>query len=61
MDGYWKNDLFKFYGANGITYGWKNTFERYKKAYPTKAYMGTLTFKINNVTPKINNVTPIEG
>ena len=31
MDGYWKNDSLKFYGANGITHGWKNTLNNYKK------------------------------
>ena len=51
MEGYWKSDSLKFYGRSGITYGWKNTLERYKKGYPTKAHTGTLTFKINSVSP----------
>lgn len=50
MEGYWKSDSLKFYGANGITYGWENTLERYKKAYPTEDHTGTLSFKINAVT-----------
>ena len=54
MEGYWKSDSLKFYGANGITHGWKNTLERYKKGYPTKDHTGELNFKINAIN-KINN------
>lgn len=50
MEGYWKSDSLKFYGSNGITYGWDNTLERYRKAYPTKDHTGILSFKINDVT-----------
>lgn len=50
MDGYWKSDSLKFYGANGVTYGWDNTLERYQKAYPTKDHTGKLSFKINDIT-----------
>ena len=50
MDGYWKSDSLKFYGNNGVTYGWENTLERYKKAYPTEDHTGTLSFKINDIT-----------
>ena len=31
MEGYWKSESLKFYGANGVTYGWDNTLERYQK------------------------------
>lgn len=54
MEGYWKDDALKFYGSSGVTYGWDNTLERYKKNYPTKEHMGTLDFKINDIS-KINN------
>lgn len=50
MEGYWKSDSLKFYGANGITYGWDGTLERYQKAYPTKDHTGTLSFKINDIS-----------
>lgn len=53
MDGYWKSDSLKFYGANGVTYGWDATLERYQKAYPTKDHTGTLSFRINDIS-KIN-------
>lgn len=50
MEGYWKNDSLKFYGSRGITYGWQNTLDNYKKGYPTKAESGTLKFVINDVS-----------
>lgn len=50
MEGYWKSDSLKFYGSNGVTSGWDNTLERYKKAYPSEDHTGTLSFKINAVT-----------
>ena len=50
MEGYWKSDSLKFYGVNGITYGWENTLERYQKAYPTKDHTGKLSFKINDIS-----------
>lgn len=50
MEGYWKSDSLKFYGSNGVTYGWDNTLERYKKSYPTEEHTGKLSFKINDIT-----------
>ncbi len=49
MKGYWKSDSLKFYGQNGITYGWQKTLDNYIKNYPTKVDTGTLTFKINSI------------
>ncbi|GGH35740.1 hypothetical protein GCM10011364_02500 [Mangrovimonas yunxiaonensis] len=56
MQGYWKNDSLKFYGSQGLTYGWENTLSNYKKNYPTKAESGELKFVINDLT-KIENDT----
>ena len=50
MEGYWKSEDLKFYGSNGVTYGWDNTLERYKKAYPTKEHFGTLEFVLNEIS-----------
>jgi hypothetical protein len=50
MEGYWKSDSLKFYGSNGVTYGWDNTLERYKQAYPTPDHTGILSFKINAIS-----------
>ncbi|OZV69357.1 YybH family protein [Winogradskyella aurantia] len=50
MEGYWKSSQLKFYGANGLTLGWENTLENYKKRYPTKAESGTLDFVIKDIS-----------
>lgn len=50
MQGYWKSDSLKFYGSNGLTKGWQNTLDNYKKGYPTKAESGTLNFVINDIS-----------
>ena len=46
MKGYWENDSLMFIGKNGITYGWTNTLNNYKKGYPDTAAMGKLSFNI---------------
>ncbi|RLD86730.1 MAG: DUF4440 domain-containing protein [Bacteroidetes bacterium] len=46
MKGYIKSDDLKFVGSKGITYGWEQTLENYKKGYPTKDHMGILTFNL---------------
>jgi len=61
MEGYWKNDSLKFYGSNGVTYGWENTLERYKQAYPTADHTGTLSFKINDITKITNDAYYLMG
>jgi len=50
MKGYWKSDSLKFYGSGGLTKGWQQTLENYKKGYPTKEHSGTLNFKINDLS-----------
>jgi ketosteroid isomerase-like protein len=49
MKGYWKNDSLMFIGKSGITYGWANTLNNYKKGYPDTAAMGKLSFNIISV------------
>ena len=51
MQGYWKSDSLKFFGSGGVTHGWEQTLERYKKGYPDKSYSGTLNFKIEQISP----------
>lgn len=46
MQGYWKNDSLMFIGKSGITYGWKQTLDSYKKRYPDTATMGKLKFTL---------------
>lgn len=50
MQGYWKSESLKFYGSNGVTYGWENTLARYHKVYPSKDHTGTLKFVINDIS-----------
>lgn len=49
MASYWQDDSLEFIGKSGITYGWKNTLDNYKKNYPDKATMGKLSFSIISV------------
>jgi ketosteroid isomerase-like protein len=46
MKGYWENDSLMFIGSSGITYGWTNTLNKYKKGYPDTVTMGKLTFTL---------------
>jgi len=49
MEGYWKSDSLMFIGKSGVTYGWNNTLNNYKKGYPDTAAMGKLSFTILKV------------
>lgn len=50
MQGYWKSDSLKFYGSSGLTKGWQQTLDNYKKGYPTKEHSGTLNFTISDIS-----------
>jgi hypothetical protein len=49
MMGYWNNDSLMFIGKSGVTYGYKNTLNNYKKNYSDSAQMGKLFFEIMSV------------
>ena len=49
MIGYWENESLMFIGKSGITYGYTNTLNNYKKGYPDTAAMGKLVFNIITV------------
>ncbi|MBP9102776.1 MAG: DUF4440 domain-containing protein [Chitinophagaceae bacterium] len=49
MNGYWENDSLMFIGKSGVTYGWTNTLNNYKKGYPDTAAMGQLIFNLIQV------------
>lgn len=51
MKGYWESDSLMFIGKSGITYGWQNTLNNYKKNYPDKAAMGILKFTLLELKP----------
>jgi ketosteroid isomerase-like protein len=46
MKHYWQNDSLKFIGRRGLTYGWQQTLDNYKRSYPDRAAMGRLQFDI---------------
>jgi hypothetical protein len=46
MNGYWENDSLMFIGKSGVTYGWTNTLNNYKKNYPDTVSMGKLAFTL---------------
>jgi uncharacterized protein (TIGR02246 family) len=49
MNAYLHSDSLLFVGQTGPNYGWQKTLDNYKKTYPDKAAMGTLTFSIKKV------------
>lgn len=49
MQTYWKNDSLMFIGKSGVTRGWQQTLENYKKGYPDTAAMGKLAFDIISI------------
>lgn len=50
MKGYWKSDSLKFFGSSGLTKGWQQTLDNYKKGYPSKEHSGTLNFTIQDIS-----------
>lgn len=49
MVGYWNNDSLMFIGKSGVTYGYNNTLNNYKRGYSDTAQMGKLVFDILQV------------
>ncbi len=49
MNGYWHNDSLMFVGKGGVTYGYTNALNNYKKNYDSKEKMGKLFFEILKV------------
>jgi uncharacterized protein (TIGR02246 family) len=49
MQTYWKSDSLMFIGKSGIHWGWQETLNNYKKAYPDTTAMGKLSFVIIQV------------
>lgn len=61
MQSYIKSDSLVFVGSRGLTYGWKQTLENYKKGYPTKAHMGQLSFDLLNFKELAEDVFLVIG
>ena len=54
VKGYWQHDSLMFIGQSGITYGYQNVLDNYKKNYSDTAKMGKLAFEIIKVQ-KLSN------
>jgi ketosteroid isomerase-like protein len=50
MQGYLQSDSLPYFGSDGVTYGWHNMLDRYKRKYSTKADTGKLVFSIANIS-----------
>ena len=50
MDGYKKSGATAFVDSGGIQRGWQAVLERYRKSYPNRQAMGTLTFSDIEIT-----------
>jgi uncharacterized protein (TIGR02246 family) len=50
MAGYWNSEKTTFAGSNGVLRGWHALRERYRRSYPDRAAMGTLTFSELEIT-----------
>lgn len=61
MHGYQKSDSLRFIGSRGITYGWQQTLDNYKKGYPDKEHTGTLTFDLLDFDRLAENVYLVIG
>ena len=61
MEGYWKSDSLKFIGKKGLTLGWENTLNNYKKSYPGKEAMGKLFFEMISFESLGNDVALVIG
>ena len=61
MLAYWNSDSLMFVGKNGITYGYKATYENYLKRYPDRAAMGKLKFDYLNFSFPEPNVAFLVG
>lgn len=55
MHGYWKSEELRFITKKGVTFGWNNVFESYKKSFSTKELMGKLLFDVDHVTEIAKN------
>ena len=61
MQGYVKSDCLVFNGSSGPFYGWDSVKDRYIKTYPSKEKMGTLNFKIHNISLITSSVAQLIG
>ena len=61
MLGYWNSKKLEFSSEDVTTYGWMNTFIKYKKSYPTKEKMGSLKFEIMDIKLMSDTTALVNG
>ena len=61
MIGYWNHDSLMFIGKSGVTYGWQNTLNNYRKGYPDRAAMGQLHFDLIAVNVLSDSFAQVVG
>ncbi len=49
MDGYARTDSLRFASGGSVLTGWQATLDRYRRSYPDRAAMGTLSFDLREV------------
>jgi ketosteroid isomerase-like protein len=60
-EGYWKSERTAFAGTQGILRGWQALVERYRRSYPDRKAMGTLTFSNLEITPLCADASLVLG
>ena len=60
MEGYWKSEQLTFVSSR-VTKGWQQTLDNYKKSYPDKTAMGTLTFSDLEITAVSKDAAVVLG
>ncbi len=61
MEGYWNSPELTFVSGGTVTQGWQQTLDNYKKRYPDRAAMGTLTFSDLNVRELARDAALVSG
>ncbi len=61
MEHYWKSDRLSFSSGGKTTLGWAATKANYKRRYPTRESMGTVSFSELDVTPIADSAALVLG
>ena len=61
MEGYLKSDSLQFIGSDGINFGWHQTLDHYKEAYPDTVAMGKLSFDVLRINPVSSDAAYLTG
>lgn len=61
MQGYWKSDSLVFVGKSGLTYGWQQTLDNYRRSYPGTEAMGKLNFSVLEMKPLSDDTMLVIG